>query len=99
MNLANTITLEDCVSCSFKTIDCISEDHVLLKDSLNTYTLHLGNLRLREIDVDEVKLPVLHSDEYPNYRFIPTESREHNHLVVKLITDQDKIQQMFSLLN
>lgn len=70
----------------FRRIAELTEEYVVLSDSVSSFRLYFDTLECKTILINDIEYPVVYSDSYFNYRFIPVEKHENNKYLTKLFS-------------
>lgn len=83
-------------SLGFRKIDELTDDFVVLSDSISTFRLYFDYVKTGEIEVNDVKFTVVYYGEFPNHRFIIVNRQDDRKHLVDLL-DEDKSDELFMI--
>lgn len=78
-------------------IEELTDEYVVLKDSISTFRLYFKTLKIGNINVDGVDFTVFYYGEYPNHRFIPVDKFENRKHLITLL-DEDKSDELLMMI-
>ncbi|MFO1442828.1 hypothetical protein KDN24_06320 [Bacillus sp. Bva_UNVM-123] len=74
-------------SLGFRKIDELTDDYVVLSDSISTLRLYFNTLKSGNILINNVEITVFYYPEYPNHRFIPIDKFENRKYLIELLEE------------
>lgn len=81
---------------NFRSIDELTDTYVTLSNTVSSFKLYFNKLEYDTIVLEGIEYPVVYSDDYFNYRFIPVDKHENNKHLHELFGEKnDELFDMF----